>query len=122
MKLWEPSREPLEGAHLSRFIKVVRGEYDDDLVSYADLYDFSIKYPAKFWTAVWDFCGIRATGDREPVLVGAERMPGATWFPGITLNFAQNLLRFRDERIAIVFRGEAGTPREIRSEEHTSEL
>ncbi|HET9483707.1 MAG TPA: acetoacetate--CoA ligase [Xanthomonadales bacterium] len=114
VKLWEPGRERIERANLSRFIKFVRTEYqDDDLLSYADLYDFSTRHPEKFWTAVWDFCGIRASGEREPALVDGERMPGAKWFPGIRLNFAQNLLRFRDERIALVARGEAGTPREI---------
>ena len=62
-KLWEPSRERIERANLSRFIKFVRGEYQDhDLVSYADLYDFSIQHPERFWTSVWDFCGIRASG------------------------------------------------------------
>ena len=114
MKLWEPGRERLERANLSRFIRFVRGESgDDDLLSYADLHDFSIKHPGKFWTAVWDFCGIRASGEREPALVDGDRMPGAKWFPDITLNFAQNLLRHRDDRTAIVFRGEAGDAREL---------
>ena len=113
MKLWEPGKERVERANLSRFIRFVRGEFDDDVASYADLRDFSIKDPVRFWTAVWDFCGIRASGDREPVLIDGDRMPGARWFPGITLNFAQNLLRFRDERVAIVARGEAGASREL---------
>jgi acetoacetyl-CoA synthetase len=108
MKLWEPSRERLERANMSRFIRFVQGEHDDDLVSYQDLYDFSIRFPEKFWTSVWDFCGIRASGEREPVLVDGERMPGARWFPDVRLNFAQNLLRHRDDRVALAFRNEAG--------------
>jgi acetoacetyl-CoA synthetase len=111
--LWEPSKERVERANLSRFIKFVRQEYDDDLLSYADLYDFSIKYPERFWTAVWDFCGIRASGNREKVLIDANRMPGARWFPDVRLNFAQNLLRYKDDRIALCFRGEAGHRIEI---------
>jgi acetoacetyl-CoA synthetase len=111
--LWEPGKERVERANLSRFIRFVREEHDDDLESYADLYDFSIKHPDRFWTSVWDFCGIRASGDRDPVLVDPERMPGARWFPEVRLNFAQNLLRFRDDRLALVFRGEAGHAREL---------
>jgi acetoacetyl-CoA synthetase len=111
--LWEPGKERVERANLSRFIRFVREEHDEDLESYADLYDFSIKHPDRFWTSVWDFCGIRASGDRDPVLVDPERMPGARWFPEVRLNFAQNLLRFRDDRLALVFRGEAGHAREL---------
>jgi acetoacetyl-CoA synthetase len=111
--LWTPSKERIERANLSRFIKFVQAEHDAALACYADLYDFSIRFPEKFWTAVWDFCGIRASGSRAPVLVDADRMPGARWFPEVTLNFAQNLLRFRDDRIALLFRDETGGAREI---------
>jgi len=113
MKLWEPSRERLDRANMSRFIRFVQGEHDDDLVSYEDLYDFSLKHPAKFWTSVWDFCGIRASGEREPALVDADRMPGARWFPDVRLNFAQNLLRHRDDRVALAFRNEAGAASQL---------
>ena len=113
MKLWEPSRERVDRANMSRFIRFVQGEHDDDLVSYDDLYDFSIKHPGKFWTAVWDFCGIRASGEREPALVDADRMPGARWFPDVRLNFAQNLLRHRDDRVALAFRNEAGDAQQL---------
>ncbi|HET7844298.1 MAG TPA: acetoacetate--CoA ligase [Xanthomonadales bacterium] len=113
MKLWEPSRERVDRANMSRFIRFVQGEHDDDLVSYQDLYDFSIKHPGKFWTSVWDFCGIRASGEREPALVDADRMPGARWFPDVRLNFAQNLLRHRDDRTAIAFRNEAGDAQQL---------
>jgi acetoacetyl-CoA synthetase len=111
--LWEPSRERIERANLSRFIKFVSAQYDVDLGGWADLHDWSIRHPERFWVAVWDFCGIRASGDREPVLVDAERMPGARWFPDVRLNFAENLLRHRDERAALIWRGELAAGREL---------
>jgi acetoacetyl-CoA synthetase len=111
--IWTPSKERIERANLSRFLKFVAGEYDVDLASHADVYDFSIRHPERFWTAVWDFCGIRASGEREPVLIDADKMPGARWFPNVRLNFAQNLLRYRDDRTALVFRGEAGHTLEL---------
>src|SRR6185437_14954280 len=84
-----------------------------DIGSYAPLYDFSVRNPAKFWALVWEFCGIRATGEFEPVLVDADQMPGARWFPNVQLNFAQNLLRFKDDKAALIFRNEWGHKREI---------
>ncbi len=111
--LWEPSRERVERANLSRFIKFVCAQYDLALDGWADLYDWSIRQPERFWVAVWDFCGIRAMGDREPVLVDPDRMPGARWFPEVRLNFAENLLRHRDERPALLWRGELAAGREL---------
>lgn len=110
--LWQPSPERLGRANLSRFIKTIAGELDQSVHDYPSLYEFSIRQPEKFWTAIWDFCGIRASGDREPVLVDGDKMPGATWFPNVRVNFAENLLRHRDDRLAIVFRGESGVSRE----------
>ncbi len=111
--LWQPSAERVERANLSRLIRHIHDQVDAQVNGYPALYEFSIKYPEKFWLAVWDFCGIRASGEREPVLTDAGRMPGASWFPHVRLNFAENLLRFRDERSALVFCNEAGTSREL---------
>ncbi len=112
--IWEPSPERVERANLQRFMRFVRESVgNEDIRRYAPLYDFSIRYPEKFWPLVWEFCGIRAQGEYEPVLVDREKMPGAHWFPGVKLNFAQNLLRFKDDRAAIVFRNEWGHRREV---------
>ncbi|HVJ63270.1 MAG TPA: acetoacetate--CoA ligase [Tahibacter sp.] len=112
--IWEPSPERVERANLSRFMRFVREQTgNEDLRSYAPLYDFSVRYPERFWQLVWEFCGIRASGTFHEVLVDGDKMPGAKWFPGIRLNFAQNLLRFKDDRAAILFRNEWGHAREI---------
>jgi acetoacetyl-CoA synthetase len=113
LPLWSPSRERVERANLSRFVRFVQNGVEATVTDWTSLYDFSIKHPEKFWTAVWDFCGIRASGEREPVLVDKQRMPGARWFPNVRLNFAQNLLRHRDERIALKFRGESGVAKQL---------
>jgi len=112
--IWEPSSERIERANLSRFMRFVRDETgNDDIRRHAPLYDFSIRQPEKFWSLLWEFCGVRASGNFQEVLVDGDKMPGAKWFPGIRLNFAQNLLRYRDERSAIVFRNEWGHERDI---------
>ena len=110
--IWEPSKERIERANLSRFIRFVQPDHQE-VTDHASLYDFSIRQPEEFWRAVWEFCGIRASGDFEPVLVDGDKMPGARWFPGVRLNFAQNLLRHKDDRVALIARNEWGHKREI---------
>ena len=112
--IWEPGEERIDRANLSRFMRYVREQTGNaDIRRYAPLHDFSIRQPARFWSLFWEFCGIRAGGSFEPALVDAEKMPGARWFPGVRLNFAQNLLRYKDERTAIVFRNEWGHRRQL---------
>ncbi|MBS0438611.1 MAG: acetoacetate--CoA ligase [Proteobacteria bacterium] len=112
--IWEPGAERIERANMNRFIRFVREQTgNEDIRRYAPLYDFSIRQPAKFWKFVWEFCGIRATGDLDPVLIDGDKMPGAKWFPNVRLNFAQNLLRHRDDRVALIARNEWGHNREI---------
>ncbi|HVT31777.1 MAG TPA: acetoacetate--CoA ligase, partial [Rhodanobacteraceae bacterium] len=112
--IWEPGEERIERANMNRFMRFVRESTgNEDIRRYAPLYDFSVRHPERFWPLVWEFCGIRASGDFEPVLVDGDRMPGARWFPNVKLNFAQNLLRHKDARAALVFRNEWGHKREL---------
>ena len=112
--IWEPGTERIDRANMSRFMRFVRENTgNEDIRRYAPLYDFSVRHPEKFWPLVWEFCGIRASGEFEPVLVDADKMPGARFFPNVKLNFAQNLLRHKDERAALVFRNEWGHKREF---------
>jgi acetoacetyl-CoA synthetase len=78
-----------------RFVRESTG--NDDIRRYAPLYDFSVRYPDRFWSLVWEFCGIRAHGEMEPVLVDREKMPGARWFPNVTLNFAKFKLSYQPQ-------------------------
>lgn len=111
--LWQPGPERIERANLSRFLRFAQEQHPDESPpDYPALYDFSIRHPEKFWPLVWEFCGVRATGEFEPVVVDADRMPGARWFPNVRLNFAQNLLRFKDDKPALIFRNEWGHARE----------
>jgi len=123
LPVWEPSAERIERANLSRFIKFARNETGNvDLIDHHSLHHWSIADPERFWMLVWDFCGIRGRGERTPVLVGGKRIEDARWFPNVRLNFAQNLLRYSDDRTAILFRGETGAAREISYAELNAEV
>lgn len=114
LPVWEPSAERVERANLSRFIKFARNETGNvDLIDHHSLHHWSIADPERFWLLVWDFCGIRGQGERTPVLVQGKRIEDARWFPNVRLNFAQNLLRYSDDKPALVFRNEVGDAREL---------
>ncbi len=104
--LWRPSRERVARSNITRFIHIVNQRWNAGVRDSRQLYDWSVRDPEQFWTAIWDFCGVVAETRGERVLVDGGRMPGATWFPDARLNFAENLLRRRDDDTAMVFWGE----------------
>ncbi len=104
--LWQPSRERIAAANLTRFMAEVGRDWGSAAGSYRDLYGWSIAQPEQFWQSVWSFCGVIADTRGDVVLLNSERMPGAQFFPKARLNYAENLLRRRDDTEALVFRGE----------------
>jgi acetoacetyl-CoA synthetase len=120
--LWTPSAERIAQANLVRFMDEVRRRYGVDAHDYASLYEWSIAEPERFWRALWDHAGVIAEGSTERVLLDATRMPGARWFPDVRLNFAENLLRRRDQATALVFRGEGGVRARLTYAELYSEV
>jgi acetoacetyl-CoA synthetase len=104
--IWRPSTERIARANLTAFIAHARDHWQADVADYADLYRWSIEVPEQFWQSVWTFCDVIAETPGGHVRIGGDRMPGARWFPDARLNFAQNLLRRRDDGIALIFRGE----------------
>src|SRR5688572_2967153 len=77
------------------------------------LYRWSVDRPGDFWEALWAFAGVAGDRGDGPALEHGDRMPGARWFSGARLNFAENLLRGPDGETAIVFRNERGDRREL---------
>ncbi len=84
----------------------VNRTYQTNFTDYDGLYQWSVENIAAFWAEIWGFAGIKATKGYEQVIDDPAKMPGAKWFSGSRLNFAENLLRYRDDRTALIFRGE----------------
>ncbi len=115
--IWQPSSERIAAANMSAFLAAVR-ERVPILTDYPSLYRWSVDQPAAFWGELWDFCGIVASQPAERVFEDrgrgtGVRPAGASWFPGARLNFAENLLRYRDRRPALVFWNEDGRRSEL---------
>jgi acetoacetyl-CoA synthetase len=99
--LWTPSDERVERAQITRFARAVGREGD-----YDGLWRWSVEDLEGFWAAVWDFFDVQASEPYERVL-GRREMPGAQWFPGARLSFAEHLFRGRDDdAVAIHHAGE----------------
>jgi acetoacetyl-CoA synthetase len=109
--IWRPAPQRCAASNLQRFIDVQRARLPR--ADYAALYDWSVTEPAEFWEAVWQFCGIRAMAPHGTVVRNADRMPGASWFDGATLSFADNLLPPDAQGTAIVFANERGDRGEL---------
>ena len=103
--LWVPSANRIAAANITAFARSAEAKWGVTLPDYPALHAWSVEQPEQFWTSVWD--DGKVTGERgDTVLIDGDRMPGARWFPDARLNFAQNLLRSRDDGDALVFWGE----------------
>jgi len=104
--LWAPSEERKRDANITKFMDFVNKRYEREFHFYKELYNWSIDKIPDFWDSVWNFVGIRASKEYDVVVDDVYKMPGAKWFIGAKLNFAENLLRYRDGRTAFIFKGE----------------
>ena len=106
--LWIPSEDRIREANLTKFLAFVNRKYRLKIKSYPDLHRWSVDKVSDFWSAIWDYTGIVCSRRFETVVDDLAKFPGAKWFSGARLNFAENLLRQRDEKIAVVSRTEVG--------------
>jgi acetoacetyl-CoA synthetase len=106
--IWIPSEERVQASNMFQFMAYVNDRHGTRFGCYRDLYQWSVTDIPAFWAALWEFSGVIASRGFDEVVDDPTRMPGARWFGGARLNFAENLLRFRDDRTAIIFQGEGG--------------
>jgi acetoacetyl-CoA synthetase len=103
--LWTPSPEAVRKSEMVRFMGEANRRFGLALADYRQLHAWSIDNLPAFWELVWDFCGV--IGEKgTPLLSNGNRMPGAKFFPGARLSFAENMMRKTGAEPAMIFRGE----------------
>jgi acetoacetyl-CoA synthetase len=112
--MWSPPADVRETTQMGRFLGFVRDRRGPDLEGYDDLFGWSVSDLEGFWGAVWDFFGVRAHTPYDRVL-GSREMPGAEWFSGARLNYAEHMLGTDEDAaaVAIVARSQSRAPFEL---------
>ena len=99
--LWTPSAEMVGGARMTAFMEWAAKRHGCTFAGYGELWEWSVTEIEQFWGDIWEYCGVRASAPYEQVLsdrgserspIGRREMPGARWFEGARLNYAENLL------------------------------
>ncbi len=95
-KLWEPPAELVERSRLREFMRWLQAERGLGFATYDELWQWSVDDLEAFWSAIWDFFGVQADGEYERAL-GSREMPGAEWFAGTSLNYAEHVFAGKDD-------------------------
>jgi acetoacetyl-CoA synthetase len=105
--LWEPTAQDHERAEMTRFMRWAGERSGRGYSDYGELWRWSVTEVEEFWAAIWEYCDVRASRPYEQVL-DSPRMPGARWFAGSELNYAENMLmRERDpDAVAVMHASE----------------
>jgi acetoacetyl-CoA synthetase len=95
-KLWEPSADAVESSQMTAYMRWLASERGVQLDDYHGLWSWSVDHLEDFWESIWDYFDIQSSGERTSVLSGNE-MPGARWFEGTELNYAEHVFRGKDD-------------------------
>ena len=95
-KLWEPPAELVEQARMTEYLRWLAAERGLELDGYDDLWRWSVDDLEGFWSSIWDFFEVQADGGYDRVL-GSREMPGAEWFAGTRLNYAEHVFASKDD-------------------------
>ena len=115
--LWTPAPDRAERTNMRAFMRAMEERWDVAFRDFPAFRRWTVEEDEKFWLSLWDFCGVVAETRGERVVADKHRMPGARWFPDARLSFPENLLRRRDDTVAMIFRGEDRVRRELTFDE-----
>ena len=106
--LWQPSPERIRHTRMDQFRRFINHRHSLQLSDYPALHQWSIDQRPDFWQAIVGFFDVQFRSPPTTALIEGTEMPSAQWFPGATLNFAEHLLRRRDDHPAVVAISEDG--------------
>jgi acetoacetyl-CoA synthetase len=104
--LWQPSEQRIKSTNMYRFMNLVNNRFNKNFTAYPDLWEWSVENLEDFWGLAWEFLKIKASVPYTNAIADKDKMPGAKFFTNSRLNFAENLLQFRNDKTALIFRGE----------------
>ena len=112
--LWTPPRDARERFVLGRYLEWLRAERGLDFPGYEELWSWSVSDLEGFWSSIWEYFEVRAHTPYERVL-GSREMPGAEWFPGARLNYAEHMLGREEDAdvVAVVAYSQSREPLEL---------
>jgi acetoacetyl-CoA synthetase len=99
--IWTPSEDRIKSSNMFKYLRYAESISGKKFSNYKDLYSWSVSNIEDFWKSIWDFSELKYSKNYQKILDNPV-MPGAKWFEGSRLNFAENLLRYNDDRIAII--------------------
>jgi acetoacetyl-CoA synthetase len=102
---WQPTEEQIRKTNMYKLMTSVNSKYNLELSSYAELYQWTIENKKEFWAELWDLAEVRHSEDYYDVYtedLNRKKIPRPIWFPGAKINFAENLLKYRDDTTAII--------------------
>jgi acetoacetyl-CoA synthetase len=120
--LWKPDPEKMKQSQMWDFLQLIHEKYSLPQSDYPHLHQWSVENPGLFWAEFWEYAGILHSKPFIQVVDDPHKMPGARWFSGAQLNFAENLLQHRGDKTAIVFRGENGSEKRLSRDELIAEV
>jgi acetoacetyl-CoA synthetase len=112
--LWTPPTPRDEATQIARYLRWLNEERGRSFTGYADLWQWSVTDLEAFWSSLWDFFGVRASAPYDRVL-GAREMPGAEWFSGARLNYAEHMVGAAEDadRVAVIAHSQTRAPMEL---------
>ena len=111
--LWQPSEPRIKNTNMYRFMTLVNDRFNKEFTEYTGLWEWSVENLEDFWSTAWEFLDIKASVPYTKAIENPDKMPGAKFFTNSKLNFAENLLQFRNDKPALVFRGEDSVRRTL---------
>ena len=103
-KMWTPTQSDVENSEMTRFMRYVETNHNAPAMStYRELHCWSVTEYSSFWMALWKFIDVKASIQPVAAYDDITKFPGCKFYPGALLNFAENMLKFRDGRTAIIF-------------------
>ncbi len=115
--MWQPTSDQVHLTQMDQFRRIVNKKFNLQIDSYENLHDWSVNNIRQFWEEMWGYGDIIYSESYKEAVDDLTKMPGAKWFSGARLNYAENLLRFRDNKIALVFQREDQQLRSLTYEE-----